>query len=84
MTIKNNKLSQAEEARDSLAKALYSSLFDWLVEQVNACLAPKNKGDSEPLQGLLLGCCWGCWGCGDVLCGGGAACLLLLLWRAWP
>lgn len=43
VTIKNNSLAQAEEARDSLAKGLYAGLFNWLVEQVNAKLAPQVK-----------------------------------------
>ena len=30
---------QAIAARDSLAKALYGSLFDWIVDQVNVSLA---------------------------------------------
>lgn len=33
-------LFQAIQARDSLAKALYNNLFDWVVEQINSVLRP--------------------------------------------
>ncbi|KAL5096234.1 hypothetical protein RYX36_000561, partial [Vicia faba] len=32
-------LSQASDARDTLAKSIYAHLFDWLIEQINKSLA---------------------------------------------
>ncbi|XP_022981361.1 myosin-2-like [Cucurbita maxima] len=37
---KKSTLQQATDARDSLAKFIYASLFDWLVEQINKSLQP--------------------------------------------
>lgn len=37
--------AQAVAARDALAKALYSNLFDWIVERVNVSLKAKSKGE---------------------------------------
>ncbi len=51
VTFKNNSLAQAEEARDSLAKGLYAGMFNWLVEQVNAKLAPQVKTSGEGWPG---------------------------------
>ena len=38
----NLNLQQATVVRDSVAKYIYSSLFDWLVETMNAFLAPES------------------------------------------
>ncbi|KAG7015245.1 Myosin-2 [Cucurbita argyrosperma subsp. argyrosperma] len=37
---KKSTLQQATDARDALAKFIYASLFDWLVEQINKSLQP--------------------------------------------
>lgn len=34
----------AKSARNALAKAIYSRLFDWVIESVNAALAPDKAG----------------------------------------
>jgi myosin-1 len=36
--------AQAAAARDALAKALYSNLFDWIVERVNQSMRAQNPG----------------------------------------
>ena len=39
------KQEECSQRRDTLAKSLYSSLFDWIVSKINAHLVPKNKSD---------------------------------------
>lgn len=37
---KPNTAAQADFCRDTLAKALYSKMFDWVVQKVNLCIVP--------------------------------------------
>ncbi|XP_035824294.1 myosin IA heavy chain, partial [Aplysia californica] len=48
---KNKK--QAEEERDSLAKALYERLFGWLVQRVNKALSPSDYHSRSTSIGIL-------------------------------
>lgn len=47
---KKFKMSEAIDGRDTLSKALYGNLFDWIVKKVNASL----KNDEAPYSiGIL-------------------------------
>lgn len=43
--------AQAAAARDALAKAIYSNLFDWIVERINRSM--KSQGQSSLIIGVL-------------------------------
>lgn len=45
--------SQATAVRDSVAKYVYTCLFDWLVAQMNKSLAPKDPKDATSMIGVL-------------------------------
>lgn len=42
-------VEQARNSRDALGKTLYSRMFDWIVQAVNAALAALSARDSNPL-----------------------------------
>lgn len=43
-------LRQATNARDALAKFIYASLFDWLVEQINKSLKPRTEHSGRSIN----------------------------------
>ena len=49
---KGLNLSEAQFGKDALAKALYSKLFDWVVERCNKCF-PYPEGSSVNFIGIL-------------------------------
>ncbi len=51
--VSNLNLAQATAVRDSVAKYIYSSLFDWLVVQMNASLALSSDSQRDRMIGVL-------------------------------
>jgi myosin heavy subunit len=47
--------SQAKEARDSICKALYSNLFDWIVQNVTVTFAETNALPPPQSKGTFIG-----------------------------
>lgn len=41
---------QATDARDALAKFIYASLFDWVVEQINKSLKPRTEHSGRSIN----------------------------------
>ena len=39
--VKNHTVQEAETTRDAMAKAIYGRLFDWIVNQINRFLSPR-------------------------------------------
>ncbi|XP_073297162.1 myosin-2-like isoform X1 [Primulina huaijiensis] len=48
--IKTLTLQQARDTRDALAKFIYASLFDWLVEEINSALAVSKQHSGKSIS----------------------------------
>jgi myosin-1 len=48
-------VEQARNTRDALAKALYSRMFDWIVQAVNNAMASLSSRDGSAKNPLCIG-----------------------------
>ena len=51
--VSNLSQAQATAVRDSVAKYVYTCLFDWLVAQMNKSLAPRDEAAAASMIGVL-------------------------------
>ena len=50
--VKHNSIRDAENARDTVAKSLYSSLFDWIIRQINFRMFSASMNESSYYQSI--------------------------------
>ena len=41
------KINECIDSRDSLAKAIYDNMFNWLVERMNLTILPEKESDES-------------------------------------
>ncbi|XP_077997309.1 myosin-IIIb-like [Glandiceps talaboti] len=48
--IRSNTVSQAEDVRDAMSKAIYGRLFNWIVDKLNVLMRPTKQNEREEFR----------------------------------